>query len=57
MRLSDRLKVSRYCVDHSVVIAVGSNISVTGPDKYEIVRQVKGELILCRSLCGDSCRQ
>ena len=43
MRLSDRLKVSRYCVDHSLVIAVGNNISVTGPDKYEIVRQVKGE--------------
>ena len=35
--------MSRHCVDHSVVIAVGSNISVTHPDKYEIVRHMKGE--------------
>ena len=35
--------MSRYCVDHSVVIVVGSNISVTLPDKYEIVRHMKGK--------------
>ena len=36
-------KVSWKFVDHSVVIAVGNNITVTHPDKYEIVREVKGE--------------
>ena len=35
--------MSRHCVDHSVMTAVGSYISVTHPDKYEIVRQVKSE--------------